>query len=139
MNYKCKCGNITDFFIEKKGNNTGLYCSKCGKWITWLNKDQIRAFEHGQSAKVGTLSDIETIDDKNKAIALTNAIELSQIKENLKSFISFLEKEIDKREIYDETASFQESNRLASEIIILNKNKNALINILNGKDWNEVD
>ena len=35
MNYKCKCG-CTNMFIEKKGNNTGLYCSECGKFQKWL-------------------------------------------------------------------------------------------------------
>ncbi|WP_394910522.1 hypothetical protein [uncultured Robinsoniella sp.] len=43
--FVCSKCNSTDVFIEKSGNNTGLYCSECGKWITWLNKDQIRLAE----------------------------------------------------------------------------------------------
>ena len=39
--FECKCGS-KEIFIEKSGNNTGLYCADCGKWITWLNKDQLR-------------------------------------------------------------------------------------------------
>lgn len=46
MNKVCKCGS-TIFFIEEKGNNTGLYCSACGKWQKWLTKDEIRLFNNG--------------------------------------------------------------------------------------------
>ena len=46
MKYQCKCG-CTDMFTEKKGNNTGLYCSKCGKFQKWLGKDELRLFEIG--------------------------------------------------------------------------------------------
>ena len=38
-----KCG-IVNGFIEEKGAQTGLYCNKCGKWIKWLTKDEIRLF-----------------------------------------------------------------------------------------------
>ena len=39
-----KCGS-NDVFIEKSGNNTGLYCGDCGKWIKWLTKDEVRLAE----------------------------------------------------------------------------------------------
>lgn len=47
--FKCsKCGNkdrkIT--FMKSKGNQTGLYCGSCGKWIKWLSKDEARVYEH---------------------------------------------------------------------------------------------
>lgn len=45
MDYKCKCGNTMKFFTETKGNNIGLYCKECGKWIKWLDKNEVRAFE----------------------------------------------------------------------------------------------
>lgn len=50
MNYECKCGS-TDFFTEPKGNNIGLYCSKCGKWKKWLGKDEAFLFQHNQVVK----------------------------------------------------------------------------------------
>jgi transcription elongation factor Elf1 len=31
-----------EVFIEQVGNNTGLYCADCGKWIKWLNKEDHR-------------------------------------------------------------------------------------------------
>lgn len=50
MTNQCKCGSL-DFFIEKQGNNTGLYCSMCGKWQKWMNKVEIRLFEHNHKPK----------------------------------------------------------------------------------------
>lgn len=29
-------------FLDKSGNNTGLYCGDCGTWIKWMNKNEIR-------------------------------------------------------------------------------------------------
>lgn len=37
--YKCKCGH-DDFFFAEKGNNMGIYCSYCGKWAKWADKDE---------------------------------------------------------------------------------------------------
>lgn len=44
MEFKCnKCGS-SNYTTEKHGNNTGLYCSGCGKWYKWLNKDEVRVY-----------------------------------------------------------------------------------------------
>lgn len=37
--YKCKCGE-NDFFFDDKGNQKGIYCSYCGRWLKWANKDE---------------------------------------------------------------------------------------------------
>lgn len=37
--YKCKCGH-DDFFFANKGNQKGIYCSYCGKWYKWADKDE---------------------------------------------------------------------------------------------------
>ena len=42
--FECKCGS-KEVFIEQQGNNCGLYCADCGKWLTWLNKDSKRLAE----------------------------------------------------------------------------------------------
>lgn len=40
-NYVCeKCGSL-ELFIKENGNQTGLYCSECGKWIKWLPKSEV--------------------------------------------------------------------------------------------------
>ena len=50
MDRQCKCGSF-DFFTQKQGSNTGLYCSICGKWQKWLNKDEVRLFENNRVFK----------------------------------------------------------------------------------------
>lgn len=37
--YKCKCGH-DDFFFADKGSQKGIYCSYCGKWFKWADKDE---------------------------------------------------------------------------------------------------
>jgi hypothetical protein len=37
--FKCKCGH-NDFFFADKGNQKGIYCSYCGKWLKWADKDE---------------------------------------------------------------------------------------------------
>ena len=37
--YRCKCGH-NDFFFADKGNQKGIYCSYCGKWLKWADKDE---------------------------------------------------------------------------------------------------
>lgn len=37
---KCsKCGH-DNFFFADKGNQIGIYCSYCGKWFKWADKDE---------------------------------------------------------------------------------------------------
>ena len=38
-NYKCKCGR-DDLFFKEKGNQVGIYCASCGKWLKWADKDE---------------------------------------------------------------------------------------------------
>lgn len=40
-NYKCKCGS-EEFFYTVENNHYGLYCSSCGKWLKWANKEEKR-------------------------------------------------------------------------------------------------
>lgn len=54
MEMVCKCGG-KEFFTEEHGNQTGLYCSACGKWQKWLKKDEIRLFNHGVKVENASL------------------------------------------------------------------------------------
>lgn len=65
--YKCKCGG-TEFFTKESGSTTGLYCKKCGKWIKWLGKDELRLFEHEQSLKIEESKRKYTKDEVAEAI-----------------------------------------------------------------------
>lgn len=65
--YKCKCGG-TKFFTKESGSATGLYCKKCGKWIKWLGKDELRLFEYEQSLKTEESKRKYTKDEVAEAI-----------------------------------------------------------------------
>lgn len=78
---KCKCG-CEDFYIEKHGNNTGLYCKSCGKWQKWLNKDEVRLYGHQSKEYNNTLA--YDYDDSN-------------LRTNIEELIRMLDKEIDKQ------------------------------------------
>lgn len=46
----------SDFYLERKSNNVGAYCSKCNKWIAWcgkstLNKLQELGYEIAENSK----------------------------------------------------------------------------------------
>lgn len=44
--FVCSKCNGTFTFIKNNSTQTGLYCSKCGKWIKWLSKEEIRLYEN---------------------------------------------------------------------------------------------
>lgn len=73
MGMICKCGS-KGFFIEEHGNQTGLYCSVCGKWQKWLKKDEIRLFNHGVEMKNASLL------ERLKARIAESAIKVSTVK-----------------------------------------------------------
>lgn len=58
-----KCG-IVKGFIAEKGNQTGLYCNKCGKWIKWLTKDEKRLFAHNNKTKMTNADRIRSMTDE---------------------------------------------------------------------------
>ena len=43
--FECPTCGSKDVFVEKSGNQTGLYCGDCGKWIKWLTKEEFRLAE----------------------------------------------------------------------------------------------
>lgn len=65
MDMVCKCGG-KEFFTEKHGNQTGLYCSACGKWQKWLKKDEMRLFNHG--VKDGWISVKDRLPEDGKYV-----------------------------------------------------------------------
>ena len=115
-----KCGSIS-LHTEVKGSNTGLYCDDCGAWVKWLGKDELRAFEHSQKGKVN--NDLSA----NKDIIT-----------RLKEFVEFLEKKIDSE--YDKLPiSKDDAIRKNSYCLALEQDKNAILNILRGNDFNYVE
>lgn len=47
----CKACDSIELFTEKKGPHMGLYCSDCGSFVKWLNKNELRAFNHSKEVQ----------------------------------------------------------------------------------------
>lgn len=118
MDFKCKRCGCTEYILNTKGNNTGLYCSDCGKWHKWLNKDEIRVY-----------SELNRTEESKE-----NANNLKRIIDQLKEFTDYLDKVID-RELMKEPLSEGDSIRKCAYCTALERDKNALLNIIEGKDW----
>ena len=106
---KCnKCG-CEEFYTKESGTQTGLYCKKCNKWIKWLSKKEVTDF---------------------------NSKSFSTIEDRLWRFVEFLEKKIDE-ELEREPLSQSDSIAKCSYSLALERDKNALINILNGREFHD--
>jgi hypothetical protein len=84
MDMVCKCGG-KEFFTEEHGNQTGLYCSACGKWQKWLKKDEIRLFNHSMIPSHDVAMQIERFQNASllerlKARIAESAIKVSTVK-----------------------------------------------------------
>lgn len=123
-----KCGSL-DLYIEVKGSNTGLYCSDCGAWIKWLGKDEIRAFENAK------IKENEHVYVNLVDTALGN-VGFNLIKKELNDLIDFLDEQIEK-ELCRKPLSPEDAVVKCSVAMAYEKDKNALINILNDRHWNE--
>lgn len=123
-----KCGSI-ELHTEVKGSNTGLYCSDCGAWVKWLGKDELRAFENAK------IKENEQVHANLVDCTLGN-VGFNSIKKELNDLIDFLDEQIDK-EICRNPLSMEDSLVKCATAQAYNKDKNALINILNGRHWNE--
>lgn len=110
QNYCKKCGS-SSLHTETKGSSTGLYCNDCGAWIKWLGKDELRAFTYSNKNNRG-------------------------IEERLETFVKYLDGAIGE-EMTRIPASTEDAIRKSSYCLALEKNKNALINILHGREFND--
>lgn len=119
-----KCGSLS-LHTEIKGNNTGLYCDDCGSWIKWLGKDELKAFEYSQNR------------DKRADTNPVDEICGVSLKERLQAFVSYLDKVIDK-EFEKEPLSVEDAIRKNSYCLALERDKNAILNILDGRDFDDM-
>ena len=79
MEIRCKKCGSTKVFIDTKGNQTGIYCSDCGKWIKWATKDEIRLIEHNSISNAKLTVDViaelqEKITTQREIICNLNAM-----------------------------------------------------------------
>ena len=131
-----KCGSVS-LHTEVKGNNTGLYCDDCGAWIKWLPKDELRAFEY--SMRLATKEERGSVNKYIQNISKPTGVNLdgTTIVERLQKFIKFLNKEIDK-EMTKESLSPEDAIRKSSYCLALEKDKNSILNILEGREFNDL-
>lgn len=87
----------------------------------WLSKEERRVYEHNAEEKVET----ESCDSKDMIT-------------RLKEFVEYLDKAIDS-EYEKMPLSVEDSIRKNSYCIALERTKNSIHNILNGKDFNYMD
>lgn len=62
--YKCKCG-CEAFFFSDNGNQKGIYCSRCGMWLKWADKNEqnLRMKQEHVLDKISAeIEEIETYD-----------------------------------------------------------------------------
>lgn len=124
--YQCNKCNCKTMYTEKRGCNTGLFCLSCGKWQRWLSKDELRAFEYSQNrGKRIETNPVDEICDVN-------------IKERLEAFIEYLDQAIDK-EYESLPMSAEDAIRKNAYCLALERDKNAILNILAGRDFDNME
>lgn len=145
---KCckKCGSMS-LHTEVKGNNTGLYCNSCGKWLCWLSKDDLRAFEYSKKNQVlvqmrdSTPEENQTISEYIKSISKPTELNISDEKsivQRLNEFVEYLDRKIDSE--YEKLPlSTGNAIRKNSYCLALEQDKRGIQNILNGHDFNYVE
>lgn len=72
---KCnRCGS-EHVFLRSSGNNVGIYCGDCGKWIKWATKDEIRVIEYKQAeiANNRTTSEQKTAEKYKEIEKIVNS------------------------------------------------------------------
>lgn len=122
---KCgKCG-CTKFYTETKGSQIGLYCRDCNKWVKWLSKKDYEAFK-----RTGNI----VVMKKEEHSKIHGTTSEGKMKAQLEKLVFYIEKEIDK-ELSKEPLSVEDSIRKSSYCLALERDKNAIIDILQGKDF----
>lgn len=123
--YTCKCGS-NDFFIkEKDDTKTGLYCTSCGKWQKWINQNEARAYTQSITTSV-PIGKSEIIEPE----------EVTQLKEKIHRYYEYCEKSI-ASEYSKMPLSVEDSIRKNAKCYQLELDKTALLNILEGREFND--
>lgn len=119
MIQKCnKCGSPS-LFTGQKGSNIGLYCKSCGSWQKWLNKNEARFFS------------------ENNKVEGSSAYVDDGLRDRLEEFVKALDDMIDK-EFSKKPISDMDAMRKSSYCLVLERGKNSIINILEGRKYWEM-
>ena len=111
---------------------TGLYCSECGKWQKWLSSDEIRAFKHSES------KGMTYVPTEKMEVTTKNELELNlnQLKERIRRYYEYCGKSINS-EYSKMPLSVEDSIRKNAKCYQLELDKTALLNILEGREFND--
>ena len=77
--YKCPKCNSTNLFTRKKDTQTGLYCKECGRWIKWLNKEEVTCFEANTSQAKNNMTEFERAECKAYLEKQIKRLEISMV------------------------------------------------------------
>lgn len=73
--YKCKCGH-NDFFFVDKGSQKGIYCTYCGKWLKWADKDERNLIMKQGSNLDKIKGDVINIADGKQSIKVSSVLRI---------------------------------------------------------------
>ena len=119
MIQKCnKCGS-SSLFTAQMGSNIGLYCKSCGAWQKWLNKNEARFFSENNKVEGSSAH----VDDGLR----------DRLEEFVKALDDMIDKEFSKKPISD-----MDAMRKSSYCLVLERGKNSIINILEGRKYWEM-
>ena len=119
MIQKCRKFGSLSLFTEQKGSNIGLYCRSCGSWQKWLNKNEARLFSENNKEDEPSIR----VDDG--------------LRDRLEEFVQALDDMIDK-EFSKEPISDMDAMRKSAYCLALERDKNSIINILEGRKYWEM-
>lgn len=143
----CKKCESVSLHTEVKGNNTGLYCDDCGAWVKWLGKDELRAFEHSKKNQIlfqmrdSTTEENRAISEYIKSISKpigVNILDEKTMVQRFNEFVEYIERKIDS-EYENLPLSPEDAIRKSTYCLALEQNKNAILNILRGHDFDYIE
>jgi len=114
MDFKCnRCGS-KNYMIKKVCSQTGLYCSDCGNWYKWLNKNEIRVY-----SELNRTDESKENDNDFRCV-------INQLEDLVKCFERVINRIID-YELIKEPLSEKDSDRKRAYCNALESDKYALM------------
>lgn len=89
---KCRC---TSLYVTPKGNNIGLYCSKCGAYQKWVSKSEAKNYEYRESGLDITISTTGGTHSSSGSYNESNSVKNKDIESRLEDLRKSIDKEID--------------------------------------------
>ena len=112
-----------------------MKCKDYGAWIKWLDKDELKAFEHNM--REATKEERDSINRYIESISKpTGNTFTSTMKDRLERFVEGIDEAID-IEYEKLPISTEDAVRKNTYCLALEKCKTAILNILDGREFND--